>query len=246
MSAASTASLPVAAPVEHRRVEAIREDLERSGWSLVPAVGGQEAAEAVLGRFGELMPQDGGEYRYDVKATSEAAELSSSKSANPLNPHTEASYFPEPPRYVALWCARAARCGGGHTTLADGRLILDGLDEAERCFAASHPVAFGDASRPVVREATVFSSGPPPVFRFSFNLLRYGCYDPSKSRMSGSAAAASATEAFAERFAALFAENERPIRLPDDGLLIFDNYRMLHSRTGYRDTARHLVRYWLA
>ena len=244
MSAAPTASLPVAAPVEHRRVEAIREDLERSGWSLAPAVGGQEAAEAILGRFGGLMPQDGGEYRYDVKATSEAAELSSSKSANPLNPHTEASYYPDPPRYVALWCVRAARCGGGHTTLADGRRVLGGLDAAERDFATCHPVAFGDASRPVAREATVFSPGPPPILRFSFNLLRYGCYDPSKSQMAGSAD--SAMEAFAERFAALFTANARPIRLPDDGLLIFDNHRMLHSRTGYRDTARHLVRYWLA
>ena len=66
MSAARTASLPTAVPVEHRCVEATREDLEGSGWSLVPAVGGQAAAEAVLGRFGELMPQDGGGLRYDV------------------------------------------------------------------------------------------------------------------------------------------------------------------------------------
>ncbi len=64
--------------------------------------------------------------------------------------------------------------------------------------------------------------------------------------MAGSAAAASATEAFAERFAALFAANARPVRLPDEGLLVFDNRTLLHSRTGYRDTARHLVRYWLA
>jgi hypothetical protein len=147
---------------------------------------------------------------------------------------------------VALWCVRAARCGGGHTTLADGRRILGALDEAERRFAASHPrrVRRRQPSRGPGGDG--LHPGPPPILRFSFNLLRYGRYDPSKSWMAGSAAAASATEAFAERFAALFAANERPIRLPDDGLLIFDNHRMLHSRTGYRDTARHLVRYWLA
>lgn len=224
----------------------LRKALERDGWLLLPRLGGQAAAEAVLAGLGRLMPQDRGEFRYDVQSTTEAAGLSSSKSANALNPHTEASYYPSPPRWVALWCRHAARCGGGQTLLAEGQRILDGLDEADRDFATCHRLAFGDASRPAAVDATVFSPGPPPVFRFSYNLLRHGCYDPPQARITGAPAPASARETFAEHVANSFAALARPVLLPDDGLLVFDNHRMLHSRTAYSDTARHLIRYWLA
>ena len=32
---------------------------------------------------------------------------------------------------------------------------------------------------------------------------------------------------------------------PDASLVVFDNWRMLHSRTRFEDRGRHLTRYWV-
>ncbi len=43
-----------------------------------------------------------------------------------------------------------------------------------------------------------------------------------------------------------FDEAAVAITIPEGHMLIWDNHRMLHGRTGFSDSRRHLTRYWLA
>ncbi|WP_018542455.1 TauD/TfdA family dioxygenase [Streptomyces sp. MspMP-M5] len=36
------------------------------------------------------------------------------------------------------------------------------------------------------------------------------------------------------------------VLIPEDALLIWDNHRMFHARTGFSDTRRRLTHYWIA
>lgn len=202
-------------------------------------------AEAILADLGSLMPQDHGQLRYDVRPTRECGGLSSSKSANPLNPHTEASYYPHPPRLIALWCFHAARCGGGQTLVADGFRMLSRLSINERETVMREQIAFADTSRPISCHAPIFTVSPTPLLRYSFNLLRFNSYDPETTRITNAVPARNQRERLADRLLALFDKVHDAIDIPDGGLLILDNRRMIHGRTAFADHDRHLIRYWL-
>lgn len=231
-------------PIADGPVEFARRDLASTGRALITGVD-RDIAERILLQLGELMPQDDGLLRYDVKSTAAARSLSSSKSANPLNPHTEASYHPVPPRLIALFCVRAARCGGGQTLTADGYRIVEHLNDRERRVATVREVRFADHTRPLSFCAPVLEPDRPPVLRFSYNLLRHRRYDPEAALIAGAPPARTSLEKLADRFLELFQRLQEPVRLPENALLVIDNRRMIHGRTGYTDSARHLVRYWL-
>lgn len=207
-----------------------------------------------LARFGDLMPQFDGGIAHQVKMEPGYDNVRFSKSRNEIGPHTEAPLFAKPPRYLALFCHRQARCGSGHTALADGFAFLNSLGHAERALIRSHLVDFatyndttgypqGGAQFPL---ETRYLDGKR-ILRFSHNLFYYGDLHASNQRPSEGARTNAQRDFLdlVERCTAFFVQHKVEILIPDNAMLIWDNHRMLHARSEYADTNRHLTRYWL-
>lgn len=86
------------------------------------------------------------------------------------------------------------------------------------------------------------------ILRFSYNLLTCGEYDPivNKAVDDDRLPLGVAGVSLAHNITRLFDEKRTSILIPDDGLLIWNNQRMLHSRAEYSDKKRHLIRYWIS
>jgi TfdA family taurine catabolism dioxygenase TauD len=228
----------------HGALPGIHWDLSLTGYALIRDLK-QSEAEGILQGLGGFIAQDGGTVRYRVKSTAAASNLSSSKSANALNPHTEASYHPTPPRFLALYCVCAAACGGGHTLLADGYEMLRSLGSRERETAMHEPIWFGDPTHLLSYSGPVFEPGPPPTLRFSYNLLRHQLYDPETAQIFSAGQPQTARERLADKLLAGFQRCHEATDIPMRGLLIIDNRRIVHGRTAYSDHQRELIRYWI-
>lgn len=233
------------------RVEAIpsrnAEELRALGWTLIEEVGDAGRCEALLAELGPLRAQYGGSLRHGVRFEPGFDELQYSKSSNGITPHTEAPGEDPPPRYLALHCHRQARCGGGHTVLADGYGFLDSLPPDLLREASQRLIRFdlaGDSEASAAPLWTTDRQGAR-LLRFSYNVMRDG-------RFEGPARDHDDLEGVEPFFAELcrrgveFSRRHgRAVLVPERGLLVFDNWRMLHSRGSYRDRARHLTRYWV-
>ncbi len=99
-------------------------DLQEKGFALLDLAASGDDDREVVARFGTIIPQYDGQLSYDVAYRPGFDDFLYSKSLNPIGPHTEAPLFTPPPRLLALFCRRQARCGGGATLLADARSFL--------------------------------------------------------------------------------------------------------------------------
>jgi hypothetical protein len=84
------------------------------------------------------------------------------------------------------------------------------------------------------------------VLRYSYNLMRYGHIHPQVDEEGSVPQWRSPF--FGEmcvRGLEFFNTHQTRVLVPTGGLLIFDNFRMLHARQEYKDPARHLTRYWI-
>lgn len=236
------------------RVEPVRRSLAQAGYALIEDLGGRHLAVELLQEIGWLMPQHTGSIEHTVTALPEFESISYSQSSNAIAVHTEAPGMMQTPKYVALYCDRQARCGGGQTDILDGHRLLEELTEDERSLMLTRELAFpgpelhdGDGGG---LRATMIGRREDSdlVIRYSQNLLSFGDYYPKQG-----AAADCADLPLGEAGLALSARVETAFRrfcasitIPDRGLLIWDNHRMLHARSQYKDTSRRLTRYWLS
>jgi len=195
-----------------------------------------------LQRFGDLMPQYDGQLIWSIKSEPQFADIYHSLNNKPLFPHTECYEFEGvPPKYLALWCIKAADCGGGQTTLADGYAFISSLTEEEREKLSSYVYEFfssagiqksnlGRTAHHPVLDLT--SDVQEPIIRFAVTTMNDGG-DPFMVDMR-------------RRFREFFDRNHQPIFYKKNSLLLWDNWRMLHARTGFEDQTRHLKRVWLS
>lgn len=214
---------------------------------MVEGVRARAECERLLRELGGLLPQYGGKLRHSVRFRPGFDDLQYSQSANAITPHTEAPGEDPPPRFIALHCHRQARCGGGHTTLADGYEFLRSLPPALRAEAAERPIRFDLAAGASDTKAAPLCSyrDGTCLLRYSYNVIRDGCLE-APARESDDL---DGIDPFQRELCRRGSEFSRrfgsPVLVPDHGLLIFDNWRMLHSRPAFRDQARHLTRYWV-
>ena len=89
------------------------------------------AAEELVRSVGELIPQYNGSLTHEVTYRPGNDHRAYSQSANTILAHTEAPGWHPSPAYLALFCHRQARCGGGHTDLLDVRRLVAALDADE-------------------------------------------------------------------------------------------------------------------
>lgn len=231
-----------------------KREIVQQGFTLIEDIRSDQQAVTTLAAFGKLMPQYDGSLSYQVKAAPGFERRSYSKSVNTILVHTEAPGWNPPPKCLALHCRIQASCGGGHTDLADMRALTASLSEEERAALERDAVEWpghnmagtgvAGVSRPIVERG----DDGEEVFRFSYNLLTTGQYDPPVDTITAPADLPLGDFGVrltkqAEEF---FREYRVSVLIPRDCILVWDNHRMVHARSAYRDSRRHLTRYWIA
>lgn len=221
-------------------LDIIRGKLASTGYAYVGGLVGDFDYTGVLARLGPLVPQYGGARVRDVKPDPAVSnKVVSSANMAELTPHTEWYEFPGlSPRYVALWCVRPAEGPGGETTLADGYGLLDGYSLAEREQLTigmrqwrSRPILAREGVQEVAYHPIVEVHGQTVLLRFS-TLDMLADDDLSQRWISDGRA--------------YFEANRTPIKIDRGGLLVWDNWRMLHARNAFTDPRRHLRRALIA
>jgi alpha-ketoglutarate-dependent taurine dioxygenase len=218
----------------------IQLQLDRVGYAYVPTVPRGFDYLRELSRLGPPVPQYGGALVRDVKPDPAISnDVVSAANTAELTPHTEWYEFPGlPPRYVALWCQRPAAGPGGETTFADGYLLLRQFTVAERERMSSdlriwrsRPTLTREGVDQLVRQPILASHAGRTVLRFSTLDLQ-----PDDSL----------TERYIAAGREFFEAARTAIKIPRGGLLVWDNWRMLHARTAFNDPRRHLRRVLIA
>ncbi|TKC87765.1 branched-chain amino acid aminotransferase [Trinickia terrae] len=236
------------------QLDAARDELHRQGWTVLLPQALEPGVRATLAQFGAIVPQYNGQDTWEVKAKPGFEKVPYSQSRNGIGPHTEVPVGAPPPRYLALHCHRQARCGQGHTRLADGVAFCSSLDPELQRFVRETPVTFaatlapGATPRQTLTVPIMGSDGGRPVFRFSYNQFLYGDVNPSEAALDDASARPDANAPLvrlATLAAAYFESHAVPVLIPDGHLLIWDNHRLIHSRSAFSDPERHLTRYWL-
>ncbi|MEB3181825.1 MAG: TauD/TfdA family dioxygenase [Nostocaceae cyanobacterium] len=207
----------------------------------------KEFAKLVTGK--DLMPQYG-KLIFQVKYEPEFLNFSDARGQKRLLPHTEATDYPTPPKYLALWCKKPADCGGGLTTLAYVEGFLKTLTEAEKKQLMATHHYFG-ATRGVHASRTQGAIHPilsyecnKPILRFSCNYITHGDYSPNPDNLIPFTPDPFLAE-ISDRLLAYFEENHLAILMQQFSLLLWDNQSMMHSRTTYKDPTRILERIFL-
>ncbi|MCQ1577956.1 MULTISPECIES: TauD/TfdA family dioxygenase [Streptomyces] len=229
-------------------------ELAEYGYTVLDGIHTDEEAAEALRAFGELVPQYDGSLRYQVKAAPGFEERRYSKSVNTILVHTEAPGWNPPPSYLALHCRVQATCGSGHTELADMRRFVDALSEKDRAALHERGIEWlghntgGVGTEGVLRPVVERTDSGQEILRFSYNLLTTGQYDPPVDASVDPAELplGSFGVHLAEQAEEFFRQEKISVLIPEDSVLVWDNQRMVHARSAYRDARRHLTRYWIA
>jgi hypothetical protein len=237
-----------------RDFEQFSNQLASRGWSVLPNESIDADPAVTLRRLGKIVPQYNGCETFEVTYRPGYDQAPYSQSMNALGAHTEAPGFTPPPKYLALYCHRQARCGKGQTLIADGVHFYDKVLSKElREWSSANEVEFvataapGEGARKTFRAPIRVSYEGEPLLRFSYNLFRYGNVNPDATDVRVvETQPADPLGKIAEEGEAFFADNLIPVLIPDGCMLVWNNHRLIHGRGNYSDQARHLTRYWLA
>ena len=199
----------------------------------VPAESGR--VEDVVRTFGAIRETNYGRI-FDVSVSVDATNLADT--ARPLSAHTDNPYRDPAPTLQLLHCLETA-VDGGNTILVDGFAAVDRLGDDAVARLARTPIRFAyrDASADLQADVPVVSLG------VEGEVVGLHLNNRSKGIPVGDASEVGAW--YAAYLALLDAvrspELELAIRLEPGDVLVFDNARVLHGRTGFESTgARRL------
>lgn len=207
-------------------------NVEDNFWALL-------AKEITKGKF---LTQDYGEWCYDVKATPEFSHLADSKSSNLIQWHTDNPHERKPTKYLALSCVCPAM-EGGSTLLSDTKLLLEKhLEQTEIKALSTRSYQWMDKSlKNTINRPVLSHVMSKPIWRFSQNILLKGNPSPE---IDSEIIADQYTQNLCDKIQRSLDKDHISIQLQKNDLLIFNNRRMLHSRTAFNGS-RHLKRLWL-
>lgn len=184
--------------------------------------------------FGSLLPHKyNGEYVFSIKVEPKLGERYPAFTTGYVEPHTEGyEYEHIPLHYQCLWCVSPPKCGGGQTLLADGYAFVNSLSDEEREYITNNKFDFVTPSGSIVNHPLYdVESYFQPIVRFNFSSIKRDI-DPY-------------LDDIANRFLQFFDDEKISINWSKNAVLIWDNFRMLHSRTSFRDSDRELKRVYL-
>lgn len=220
-------------------ISSFKQILSRNGYLYIDSLPENFDHFRFVQEFGKLTPQYDGNIIWSIKADEKFDDHYHSLNTKKLSPHTECYEFPGiPPRYLALWCDIPATCGGGQTTLLDAQPFFDQLDSCERETVENESIKFvsssGIQSSELGVEANHYLITPrdneAPLIRFSKN-----CVENSSEII----------DSIANKFVNEFENKHDAINWKKNAFLIWDNHRVVHSRTEFTDRERELKRVWL-
>lgn len=188
---------------------------------------------AFVQQFGTLIPhQYNGEYVFSIRVDPTIGEKYPAFTTREVEPHTEGyEYEGTPLHYQALWCVTPPQCGGGQTTLADGYALMQSLSPQQQDYLTQQQFTFVTPSGKQVTHPLYDERRQQPIVRFNASSLQ--------PHADGE------LQQIIQDFLTFFARKQIGITWGKNDLLIWDNWRMLHSRTQYRDPDRHLKRVYL-
>lgn len=233
-------------------VEQASDILNEIGWAVLAPDFVANKPEPLLKNFGQMMPQYDGNLRWEVRPRPGFEKIPYSQSSNGIGAHTEAPVLSPPPKYLALHCRQQAQCGGGQTMLADGVEFCEqngGVTRFQKLEVSFIAAPMPGCESKQSKFPLLSINGKDPVFRFSYNLFKYGDVNPSEDAVVESASAFNQDQNLVDLAVAaenFFNNNGTAILIPDSAVLIWDNHRLMHSRTQFSDAKRHLTRYWLS
>lgn len=221
-----------------RRVTAwVQESLSKHGYAYLCDVPERFDHIAFLGQFGAFLPQYDGKKVWDLRPEPDMDDVYHSMNTRALLPHTEAyEYAGQPPRYLALWCLHQAEGPGGETTLADGSEWLKSFSDQELEIMRTRPYEWRSTeglARMGIHWQTshriLEEDRGREILRYSANNVMSVDDDGFLPR-------------FIESGLEFFDRTHVAVRIERNGLLLWDNWRMMHSRTAFKDPGRHLKR----
>lgn len=220
---------------------AFRQLLNNNGYVHVVNVPESFDHVAFLRELGEFQPTPTGTLVGDVKPEPGADDVTHGQNRGGLTPHTEGYEFRGlPPRYLALWCVTPPAGQGGETTMLDGNRILAEFTDSERQHFLDTVYGWGSTEGLARHGVTPKSEHPVLekhedglILRFSTNYLQVPEGDTLARRLL-------------DRGNELYALNHIAIRYSERDLVVWDNWRMLHSRNAFEDPRRHLKRVQIA
>jgi alpha-ketoglutarate-dependent taurine dioxygenase len=214
-----------------------RGSIANHGYAYLCNVPGDFGYLEFLRQFGELMPQYDGRLVWDIRPEPGMDDIYHSKNKGGLVPHTEAYELPgHPPHFVALWCIKQAQGKGGETTMADGYALLSTFSEDERIEMRQREYTWR-SSDGLARKGINIAAMHPILEELPDGqaILRYS-YNNVSGRDEGFLAT------YLDRGLRFFDLTCQQIRIERNALLLWDNWRVLHSRSAFTDPARHLRR----
>lgn len=193
----------------------------------------QQLVEGVLARLGSLQPQYNDIICWDV--VPKCPGYGSSLGDRGIDLHTELAEFPEPPRYVALYCVRPARTGGA-LKLLDLRPLIGRLPTSLIETLQREPVTVYCEDK-IAKQYGLHSFTAPTLSRRADGpLVRY---DP----LSVEGTMPHALREFMDLIGEYAREHAIELLQTAGSLVIWDNWCVIHGRTGFDDADRHLWRY---
>ncbi|WP_017604280.1 TauD/TfdA family dioxygenase [Nocardiopsis alkaliphila] len=222
-------------------------ELHDQGYVIIPNLGSVEEASEIVQSFGDLIPQYSGKVTHEITYRPGNESRSYSQSTNTILAHTEAPGWPSSPEFIALYCHRQARCGGGHTDLLSADELLLHLDPTDTRLMKSVLDFPGPPDLPGLKAPMLeYDDQGRPRLRFSCNLLTHGEFDPDLGAATEERALPLGAEGrrLAQRVSEIFEKHRTSVLIPDNALLIWDNRRLLHARSEYEDKGRHFTRFW--
>lgn len=211
-------------------------DVAELGVALVHGVPTEPGTlESVVELFGAIRETNYGRM-FDVSVSVDATNLADT--ARPLSVHTDNPYRAPAPTLQLLHCLESA-VDGGNTILVDGFAAVDRLDDETVARLARTPIRFAyrDARADLQADVPVIALGPDgEVAALHLN-------NRSKGIPTG---APQDVGAWYAAYLALLGAVQSPelevvFRLDPGDVIVFDNERILHGRTGFEsEGARRL------
>jgi len=197
---------------------------------------GPEALQSFIHSLGTVVKQHDGNDVFNVKPSASLGALYHSRTMNAVPPHTDGHDLPLPPKLFLLLCVQPSAQQDGLTELSNVAALLESLSEGERSLISEHQFSFETKpSALVMNGAAVNASIFDPerdIFRYSYNYLSRQSSRPE-------------VESLVEKISHFHDGHKQSVLLDEGDLLVCDNHRVLHSRTGFSGADRHLIRAWV-
>ena len=159
---------------------------------------------------------------------------------------TDGAYCANPPQWLVLYCLQEAACEGGFTKLVDGFDLLRHalcLEEQKMLMKCSYTFSNRDGTQKIHKPILQRDKGADLLWRYSHNALMFGSSSPKMDVQPKNQDVW--LQGIAERIIDFCSDQHQSIRMQTGSLLIWDNHRMLHYRSGFTDSNRHLQRLWM-